>query len=260
MTDGLLRDGDCSPFVTENAGAPSPILLTSDHAGRAVPRQLGTLGLSEEDLAKHVAYDIGIYGVTTRIAAALEATYVYQPYSRLVIDCNRKPGHAQSVAPVSDGVRVPGNENLSHEAIAARQNEILMPYQNAIARTLDDRQAAGLATVFFAMHSCTPVMGSMPPRPWHIGVMAVDDWRIGDELIALLEKETDFCIGRNQPYEINPETDYTVPVHAIGRGLPYVEIEIRQDLIGDEDGQREWAALLSDIFPRAVANAEILAH
>ena len=260
MTDGLLRDGDCSPFVTENLGSTSPILFTSDHAGRAVPQRLGSLGLSEEDLGKHVAYDIGIYGVTTRIAEALKATYIYQPYSRLVIDCNRKPGNAQSVAPVSDGIRVPGNENLSAQEIAARENEILMPYQNAIARALDERKAAALPTLFFAMHSCTPVFGSQPPRPWHIGVMAVDDWRIGDELISLLEKETDFCIGRNQPYEINPATDYTVPVHAIGRGVPYVEIEIRQDLIGEESGQREWAALLSDIFPRALANSEILAH
>ncbi|PTW61347.1 putative N-formylglutamate amidohydrolase [Breoghania corrubedonensis] len=260
MTDGLLRDGDCAPFAMENPGSTSPIFLTSDHAGRAIPKRLGSLGLSQEDRGKHVAYDIGIYGVTTRIAQALKATYIYQPYSRLVIDCNRLPGNAQSVAPVSDGVRVPGNVDLAQADIEARQNEILMPYQDAIARTLDEREAAALPTLFFAMHSCTPVMGSMPPRPWHIGVMAVDDWRIGDELIALLEKETDFCIGRNQPYEINPATDYTVPVHAIARRLPYVEIEIRQDLIGEENGQREWAALLSDIFPRAIANSEILAH
>ncbi|MDJ0933584.1 N-formylglutamate amidohydrolase [Breoghania sp.] len=92
MTDGLLYDDDCGPFETENPASASPFFFTSDHTSRTIPRRLGSLGLSEADLGKNIACDIGIYEVTTRIAKALDATYVYQPYSRLVINCNHKPG------------------------------------------------------------------------------------------------------------------------------------------------------------------------
>jgi predicted N-formylglutamate amidohydrolase len=110
------------------------------------------------------------------------------------------------------------------------------------------------------MHSCTPHLASdAEPRPWHIGVIAYRDWRVGDSLLALLEAEAGLCVGRNEPYSVNLEMDYTVPVHCEGRGVPYGEIEIRQDLIGDEAGQRRWAALLEPLLPRSVERSEVLA-
>ena len=115
-----------------------------------------------------------------------------------------------------------------------------------------------MSTVIFSMHSCTPIFGNDPPRPWHIGVIAHSDWRIGDALIDLLAAETDLCVGRNKPYEVAMDIDYTVPIHAEGRGLPYVEIEIRQDLIGDARGQLHWAELLSGILPRVVERSGVL--
>ncbi|MEF2548184.1 N-formylglutamate amidohydrolase [Aurantimonas sp. E1-2-R+4] len=260
IIDTLLQSGDPAPVGVENPGGASPILFVSDHAGVAIPAALGTLGLDATQLARHIAYDIGIYGVTTRLARALDAAYVFQPYSRLVIDCNRRPGMAQSIMTESDGTVVPGNRGLSEAAVVARQSEILAPYHNEILATLAARKARGLPTVLFAMHSCTPIFGGEPgPRPWDIGILADKDWRIGDPLIALLEDETDLCVGRNQPYSVNAESDYTIPLHAEGPGLPYVEIEIRQDLIGDEAGQRQWATLLADVFPRAVAASRVLA-
>jgi predicted N-formylglutamate amidohydrolase len=255
----LLQPGDPPPFAIENAGGASPIVFACDHAGRAVPRRLGDLGLPEDELGRHIGWDIGIFGVTTRLAKSLDAVHLYQPYSRLVIDCNRRPGHPQSIAPASDGTPVPGNRSVSSEERARRESEILHPYQRAIGRVLDEREAAGRASALFAMHSCTPqlrVNGS--PRPWEIGVLADRDWRVGDALVAIFEAETDFCVGRNQPYVVNAEADYTVPVHGEERGLPYAEIEIRQDLIETEDGQERWAALLAGIFPRAVERSGAL--
>jgi predicted N-formylglutamate amidohydrolase len=255
----LLQAGDLPAFGTENDDSLSPILFVADHAGRAIPQALGSLGLDKAAMARHIAYDIGIHGVTMQLARDLGATYLYQPYSRLVIDCNRRPGVAQSIMTWSDGTAVPGNEGLTDDDVRRRQTEILVPYQTEIERVLKARAARGVPTVLFAMHSCTPVFGGEPgPRPWHIGVLADQDWRIGNPLIDILTAETKFCIGRNQPYSVNPETDYTVPLHAEANGLPYVEIEIRQDLIGDKAGQLEWAALLRDVFPRAVERAGVL--
>lgn len=256
----LLQAGDPPAVRTENPSAKSPILFVSDHAGRAIPRALGTLGLDEPELSRHIACDIGIYGVTTRLARALDATYVLQPYSRLVIDCNRRAGDPQSIMAESDGTAVPGNRDLSAAARSQREREILDPYHREIERVLAERAARRQPTVLFMMHSCTDrLKRDAAPRPWHVGVIAETDWRIGDRLIELLEAETQFVIGRNQPYSVNMEADYTVPVHGEARGIPYVEIEIRQDLIGDEAGQAEWAQRLADIFPRAVEKSAVLA-
>jgi predicted N-formylglutamate amidohydrolase len=260
MMDRLLAPDEPEAVAVQNPHAGSPILFISDHAGRRIPRRLGTLGLGDADLERHIAWDIGIQGVTTPLADKLGATYIYQRYSRLVIDCNRRPGVSQSVMLMSDGTDIPGNRNLTQDEVRARETEILHPYHGVIIQELERRKAAGHPTVIFAMHSCTPVFGNDPPRPWHIGIIAHSDWRIGDALIDLLTAETDLCVGRNKPYEISMEMDYTVPIHAEGRSLPYVEIEIRQDLIGDERGQHHWADLLSAIVPQAVERSGVLAR
>jgi predicted N-formylglutamate amidohydrolase len=252
--------GDPAAVGLENPAAKSPLLFISDHAGRAFPRALGTLGLDEPELSRHIAWDVGIYGVTTHLANLLDATYVFQPYSRLVIDCNRKAGDAQSIVAVSDGTVVPGNRSLSEAERRNREREILEPYHREIERVLAERAGRRQATAIFAMHSCTDrLKRDKEQRPWHVGVIADTDWRIGDRLIELLEAETDYRIGRNQPYSVNMEADYTVPVHCEARGIPYVEIELRQDLIGDAQSQQEWARLLADIFPRALEKSDVLA-
>ena len=255
----LLHPEDPRPVRVENADGTSAILFVSDHAGRAIPRQLGNMGLSDVELSRHIGYDIGIYGVTSELARNLNAAYIFQPYSRLVIDCNRQPGKPQSIVVQSDGTVVPANAALGPDAIRQREDEILRPYQDRIEQTLQARAAVVQPTVLFAMHSCTDRLRMDPrPRPWQIGVIADSDWRLGTALVDVLRAETTLCVGVNEPYTVNMAMDYTVPVHAEGKGLPYVEIEIRQDLIGDTAGQREWAHLLTRLFPMAVDQSGIL--
>lgn len=256
----LLHPDDPPAVGVENEAGLSPILFASDHAGRAIPKRLGTLGLDETERERHIAYDIGIYGVTTDLARALDATYVFQPYSRLVIDCNRRPGSPQSIMRDSDGTTIPGNAELTADETRTREDEILRPYHDTIERFVAARRAAGRPTILFAMHSCTPLFGGESgPRPWPIMLMADKDWRVGEALIDVLRAETCFNVGVNEPYTVSGENDYTIPVHAEAGGLPYIEIEIRQDLISDQDGQREWAQLLSRLIPRAVERSGVLA-
>ena len=260
VMNGLLGPEDIEAATVQNPAGASAILFISDHAGRTIPRRLGSLGLTETELDRHIAWDIGIQGVTSLLSDRLDAAYIYQPYSRLVIDCNRRPGSAQSIMETSDGTDIPGNRGLTREAMLARETEILKPYHDRIRRVLDQRRAAGRPTVIFAMHSCTPrLVGDAEPRPWHVGVIAHQDWRIGEPLMELLTAETDLCVGRNKPYSVSMEMDYTVPVHCEDRKLPYVEIEIRQDLIGTEADQKRWAELLYGILPRSVERAGVLA-
>lgn len=256
----LLQPGDPEPVGLLRTEAEGPIVLLGDHAGRAVPRRLGTLGLPEDELSRHIGWDIGIHGVSTRLSEALDAPYVFQRYSRLVIDCNRRPGHPQSIAPISDTTDVPANRLVTDEDRARREREVFHPYQDAVARLLAGRRARAVPTVVFAMHSCTDALRADGiHRPWEIGILADRDWRVGDALIEILRRETDFTVGRNEPYVASSLSDYTITTHAEEAGLPYAEIEIRQDLITHERGQQEWAALCARLFPLAVERSGVLA-
>jgi predicted N-formylglutamate amidohydrolase len=63
-----------------------------------------------------------------------------------------------------------------------------------------------------------------------------------------LRAEGDLVVGDNEPYAVSDETDYTIPVHGEARGLVNTGIEIRQDLIADENGQQQWAERLARIL------------
>jgi predicted N-formylglutamate amidohydrolase len=246
----LLGPGDPPPVRVLQPDGRSDFVLTADHAGRAIPRRLGTLGLPDSELARHIASDIGIAGVTERLAEALGATAVLQTYSRLVIDCNRQPGLDSSIPAVSELTLIPGNAALSHTEREARRREIFQPYHERIEALLDERRASGHRTVLVAMHSFTPVFKGIA-REVEIGILYNRDARLARIMLDLLRREGDLTVGDNQPYAVGDLSDYTVPVHGEGRGLPHVEIEIRQDLIADAAGQAAWSARLARLLSEA---------
>jgi len=252
----LLGDGDPAPVRVLRPSGASEFFLTADHAGRAIPRRLGSLGLPDSELGRHIAWDIGIAGVTEKLADALDATAVLQEYSRLVIDCNREPDWATSIPTISELTAIPGNQGISAPARAARHREIFLPYHECITALLDRRSAPGRQgarrTVLIAMHSFTPAFKG-EPRAIDVGILYNRDARLAGILLDLLRAEGDLVVGDNAPYAITEASDYTVPVHGEGRGLPHVEIEIRQDLIGDDRGQAAWAARLARLLPIAVS-------
>ncbi|GAB3594154.1 N-formylglutamate amidohydrolase [Acetobacter peroxydans] len=226
-----------------------PFLLVSDHAGQAIPDTLGDLGVSAEERARHIGWDIGIDGVGQGLAEALPALLIEQVFSRLVIDCNRAPGHPTSIVRESDGTAVPGNQSLCAQQSSWREQAILHPYHERIRAELDARQARGQVTCLIALHSFTPVMRGYV-RPWQAGILHNRDSRLAHIMLDLLRGEG-LCVGDNEPYALTDTSDYTVPEHAERRGLPYIEIEIRQDLITSVAGQEEWVARLARLLPAA---------
>jgi predicted N-formylglutamate amidohydrolase len=250
----LIGGGDPAPVRVLRPDGASQFFLTADHAGRTIPRRLGNLGLPESELGRHIAWDVGIAGVTEKLAQTLDATAVLQVYSRLVIDCNRQPAWESSIPAISELTPIPGNANIPSAEREARRREIFVPYHECIAELLDQRLAPGRRTVLIAMHSFTPVFKG-EPRNIEIGILYNRDARLANILLDLLRAESGpgggLTVGDNAPYAITDASDYTVPVHGEGRGLPHVEIEIRQDLIGDELGQAAWAARLARWLPLA---------
>jgi predicted N-formylglutamate amidohydrolase len=247
----MLGD-DPAAFSVERAAGASPYVITCDHASRRVPHRLGTLGLSDQDLTRHIAWDIGIAGVGRQLAAGLDACLILQSYSRLVIDVNRPPGAPDSIVGHCDGTTIPGNQGLSSLEIDRRTREIFHPYHDRIRHELDARVRAGRATVLVSLHSFTPSLGGRS-RPWHVGVLYQRDVALSHLLLDLLRGDPDLVVGDNEPYAANDESDYTIVVHGEQRGLPHVELELRQDLIADTAGQGAWAARLVILLRRAYA-------
>ncbi len=251
--DRLLDPDEPHPVIALREAGCSPFLLIADHAGRAIPRRLGTLGLAEPELSRHIAWDIGIAGVAERLSELIDAALVMQRYSRLVIDCNRPPGVSSSIPVRSEATDIPGNAGLSAVQAAARRREIFDPYHAHIERLLDARAGAGRRTVLLALHSFTPVYLGVP-RAVEVSPLYGGDARLAHALLALLRREGDLIVGDNDPYAVTDTTDYAVPVHGIGRGLLHTAIEIRQDLISDVPGQAAWALRMARLLPEALAN------
>lgn len=255
----LLTEGEVPPVLEVNPAAASPFLFTCDHYGRLIPRALGDLGLPASELERHIAWDIGIAGVATRVAQALGAHLIAQRYSRLVIDCNRPFASPGSVPLFSEATTIPGNEGLTADQIEARQRDIFQPYHHRIGETLDARASAGMPTMLVSLHSFTPVYSGIA-RPWHIGTLYQHDTRLPPLLLKLLKQEAGLVVGDNEPYAVSDATDYTIPVHAEKRGLMTTGIEIRQDLIADEAGQRDWAERLVRVFQEIEATLRSEGH
>ncbi len=245
----LLAPDEPSPVALERGDGASPFFILCDHAGNRLPRALGSLGLADRELSRHIAWDIGAGAVATRVGARLDAVMLQQRYSRLAIDCNRAPDHADSIAERSEATTIPGNIGLDAAARAARRQAIFAPYHDAIAALLDRREKAGRETIVVAQHSFTPVYHGVA-RPWQAGMLYNREPRLARALGELLRAEG-FVVGDNEPYQLSPTSDYTIPVHAEARGLAYVEIELRQDLIAGDAGQAEWAERLARLLPVA---------
>jgi len=231
----------------------SAYVLVCDHAGNRLPRVLGDLGLSAADLERHIAWDIGAADLSEKIADALDAVVIEQTYSRLAIDCNRPPLSATSTPPISETTEIPGNRIVSARDAAMRRRDIFQPYHDRIAATLDARKSVRRPTILVAMHSFTRDFAGEESRPWHVGVLYNRDARLGRILLDLLRTESGLVVGDNQPYSVDDDTDYTIPVHGEQRGLAHVALEIRQDLLADESGREQWAQCLVRVLGRAEA-------
>ncbi len=237
--------GDPPPFEVVNASGAAPVVFLCDHASNRVPRALDNLGLSPEELGRHIAWDIGAAALTRRLAARFDAPAVLAGCSRLVIDCNRRLDDGQSILAVSDGTAIPGNRGLTERDAAARALACFHPYHRACAAVLDGVEARGEAPPVVMMHSFTPALGGTR-RPWHAGVLWHEDGRLALPLLRALRARGDLLVGDNEPYSGASPHGYTMPAHAGRHGRANVQIEVRQDLVADEAGIERWSAILAE--------------
>jgi predicted N-formylglutamate amidohydrolase len=240
--------------AADGSAALRGLVLVCDHASNNVPPEIGSLGLSEEDMRRHIAWDVGARGVTLGLARRLGSEAVLSTWSRLVIDPNRGEDDPTLVMKLYDGSLVPGNRQVGRAETERRLNAYHRPYHRAIDRALERVIDEGEAPVLVAIHSFTPQFRGRPLRPWHVGLLWDRDDRLLRPLLRLLRAEPGLCVGDNEPYsgQLYGDCMFT---HGTLRGIPHVLIEIRNDLIETADGQEEWADRLAPMLRAAIPEA-----
>lgn len=231
------------PVRVINEGGTSPYVLLCEHASRFIPESFKGLGLDNGELLRHIAWDIGAANVAEALSQSLDAPLVMAGYSRLLIDLNRPVESATLIPEISETTVIPGNLGLSSEERARRVALYFEPFQSAVRRLLDERRVTRTPTTIVGIHSFTPVYKGVA-RPWHAGILYRKSQRFGHALAEALGGPQQ-AIAENEPYQIEEDSDYTVPIHGEARGLDAVLVEIRQDLIAQEAGAAAWAAQLS---------------
>lgn len=212
-----------------------------EHAGNHIPAKLQNLGLNQDALTSHIAWDIGAAELARGLSDRLQAPLILQRYSRLVMDCNRPPGAQGSICETSDGVVIPGNANLDKVAQAQRRKAIFDPLDQAVA----DAFAARPHVAAFSVHSFTPKFGEQT-RPWHAGFLTRKDTAMAEGMMQHLKaRDPSLLMALNEPYQIEDASDWFIPRYAEPRGLRHTLIEIRNDLVRDTAGQNRWADLLA---------------
>ncbi|HWS25344.1 MAG TPA: N-formylglutamate amidohydrolase [Xanthomonadales bacterium] len=232
------------PVFYWHPGANLHWLVLCDHASNRIPPELGDLGLSAAQLRDHIAWDVGAQDVARRLAKYLRAPMIEQGVSRLVIDANRAAGHRELIPPISDGIRVPGNQNLSEAERQRRWDRYFQPYHRRIDRHLQQLQAISLAPTLVSIHSFTPCLGSVTqPRPWPIAVLWDKDPVFASHMIRELGRDGGL-VGDNQPYDGRALVGDTIDRHAASRRLRHATIELRQDQLGTPAARARWAGRL----------------
>lgn len=242
----LIAAEEAESYRILAGAADAGLVLVCDHAENAFPPGYGTLGLPEDQLRRHIAYDIGAAAVTRSLVETLGVPAILSRFSRLLIDPNRGADDPTLIMRLSDGAIIPGNRILDDAERARRTRLYYEPYHQAIDRVLDRCIATGVTPAIVSVHSFTESWKRVP-RPWHVGILWHRDTRLAAPLLEAFYAEGDLIVGDNEPYAGQLEGD-CMWQHATQRGLAWALIELRQDLIRDSDGQAAWSDRLARIL------------
>jgi predicted N-formylglutamate amidohydrolase len=220
-------------------GGDAPLFIFVDHASNKIPSAYDNLGLPEDMLATHIGWDIGAASLARKLAKCLKAKSLFCRYSRLLIDPNRSLDKTDLVPSEADRIPIPGNLDLSSADRHQRIETFHQPYHEQLELCLDQVCRAHKDPLILSVHSFTPrLLGDAQGRPWHMGFLWREDEASARALMAYLAQHTEYVIGDNQPYDARVY-NYSVDRHVGPRGLRHITLEVRQDLVSnDQDVDR----------------------
>jgi len=237
-------------------GADHGLILLADHAGAVVPGQYGQLGLREDQFRRHIAYDIGVREVVSQLSAHLDVPAFLGKYSRLLIDLNRGEDDPTLIMKLSDGAVVPENLKVNAAERERRLQGFYRPYHDGISSIIDQTLKFGKIPLLLSVHSFTPAWKGIG-RPWHASILWDSDDRLVMPLLSRLQQEDGLTIGDNVPYSGELSGD-TLNQHGTKRGIAHALIEIRQDLISNPEGQKEWGERLARIVSEILVDENFM--
>jgi len=240
-------------FYIIKAAKDTPVFIFGDHASRHIPEEFDNLGLSGEDLTRHIAWDIGTETVIRHLCQHFGCGGQLAAVSRLVIDLNRDPNAKGLIPTESDGTQISGNVNLTENDRQDRMTRFYTPYHNALGQSLDLLDDP----LVLSIHSFTPKPDLGEHRFTDIGLLVKhDELRAKQFREMFMQLGRNFTIGMNEPYSAY-DLNYTIDEHVGPRGLRHLAIEIRQDHIDTDDKARDIASVLADRLELIVNRADI---
>ncbi len=239
--DPITKTKDEMPPEILNKDGLGPVIILCDHASNHIPEDYDNLGLAGHHLDDHIAWDIGAAEVTRQLAEELKAPAVLARFSRLLIDANRHPHQETLIAPVSDGIVIPGNATLPELEKLNRIEKFYRPFHDACADVIDGRLRQGPRPFIIAMHSFTPRMNGFD-RPWEAAFLWDQDPTLAAAFIMRLRAQG-LTAGDNEPYS-GKELFYTMNRHGYERGLPQTTVEVRQDELATPESIDRWVNIL----------------
>jgi predicted N-formylglutamate amidohydrolase len=218
------------------------MLLIADHASAHVPDDID-LRIAPELLGLHIALDIGVAPLAKQLNQKIGCACILGGVSRLVLDLNREEGATNIIPLRSDGHAIPGNQ-LTPDQHNARIDRFWRPYHQFIA----DHIAETRPRLLISLHSFTPSLETRPEeeRPWEIGVLYNEDDRAARIAIPALSAQG-VIVGDQEPYS-GKFLNATMNMHGEANGIPYLGLEVRQDLISDPAGVETWANRLMPVI------------
>lgn len=238
----VLNEAEWPPVEVRNRAGRSDVVVVCEHASQTIPKALDDLGLSQETLNSHIAWDPGALKVAERLSALLNAPLVAATISRLAYDCNRPPEAHDAMPTHSEIYEIPENLSMSDLDRAERVAEIYTPFEEALRGVIVERLKQGDDTVIVTIHTFTPTYFE-DHRPVELGILHDEDSRLADAMLATIK--TDLKVERNAPYGPENGVTHTLKHHALPRGLLNVMLEIRNDLVSDEAACDQMAELLA---------------
>jgi len=229
-----------------------PLFIFGDHASRNIPTKYNNLGLTGDDLTRHIAWDIGTQTIIRTLCAKLGCAGQIAGISRVVIDLNRELSMDTLIPKTSDGTQIPGNQNIDDDERQNRIDSYYIPYHDNLGRALD---AMGFGFAL-SIHSFTPKLAGQAPRELEIGLLVKDDEMSAKLFQTSLSKvRPDWRVAVNEPYSAY-DLNHTIDVSVSTRGLPHLSVEVNQALIDTDDKAKAIALSLADALQPLIEKLE----
>jgi predicted N-formylglutamate amidohydrolase len=240
-------------------GASGPFLFTCEHASARIPPPLSRriAAADRRWLATHWALDLGAAAVTRELARRTGSAAVLSRVSRLVCDANRPPEAGDWIRLDVQGHPLGFNRGVDE----GERRRRLRLYHEAYHRGVD-RALAGLRPVtLVSVHSFTPRLGG-ERRTMEAGVLFDERHERAARRLARRLARDGLRTALNRPYSGRRGMIHSVQLHGRAHGLPYLELELRQDLIDSSPRARAMgrrlAGLLLSVLPEVAGSGVAL--